>query len=111
MIRIRRFASCLVAALAAAAAAAVAAPAAFASIVPPGPVSQTVPIATTKHPPATATVVVGGMPGWQIALIAAAAAVLAAALAVIADRMFAARRTGGTGLGRRPARLGSGPAT
>jgi hypothetical protein len=32
------------------------------------------------------TVVVGGMPGWQITLIAAGAAVLAAVLAVTADR-------------------------
>ena len=32
------------------------------------------------------TVVVGGMPGWQIALIAAGAALLAAALAVLAGR-------------------------
>ena len=35
------------------------------------------------------TVVVGGMPGWQIALIAAAAAVVA----VLADRAWAGRRT------------------
>jgi len=38
------------------------------------------------------TVIVGGMPGWQIALIAAGAAVLAAAVAVSADRARAARR-------------------
>ena len=38
------------------------------------------------------TVVTGGMPGWQIALIATAAALLAAVLAVIADRAWAARR-------------------
>ena len=38
------------------------------------------------------TVVVGGMPGWQIALIAAGAALLAAVLAVLADRARAARR-------------------
>jgi hypothetical protein len=37
------------------------------------------------------TVVTGGMPGWQIALIAAGAALLAAVLAVIADRARAAR--------------------
>ena len=46
-------------------------------------------------PPATAvthTVVVGGMPGWQIALIAIGAALLAAALAVLADRTRTARR-------------------
>jgi hypothetical protein len=38
----------------------------------------------------TRTVVVGGMPGWQIALIAAGAALLAATLAVLADRVRAA---------------------
>jgi len=36
--------------------------------------------------------VTGGMPGWQIALIVAGAALLAAALAVTAYRMRAARR-------------------
>lgn len=40
----------------------------------------------------THTVVVGGMPGWQVALIAVSAAVLAAALAVILDRARTARR-------------------
>jgi hypothetical protein len=38
------------------------------------------------------TVVIGGMPGWQIALIAAAAALVAAAAAVLVDRAWAARR-------------------
>ena len=38
------------------------------------------------------TIVVGGMPGWQIALIAVGAALLAAAVAVLADRARAARR-------------------
>ena len=37
-------------------------------------------------------VVAGGMPGWQIVLIAAVAALLAAVLAVIADRAWAERR-------------------
>jgi hypothetical protein len=37
----------------------------------------------------TRTVVVGGMPGWQIALIAAGAALLTAMLAVLADRVRA----------------------
>jgi hypothetical protein len=32
------------------------------------------------------------MPGWQIALIAAGAALIAAALAILAYRMLAARR-------------------
>ncbi len=45
----------------------------------------------TLSPPAQ-TVVVGGMPGWQIALIAIAAVVLAAAIAVVLDRARAARR-------------------
>jgi hypothetical protein len=38
------------------------------------------------------TVVAGGMPGWQIALIAIGAAVVAAAVAVILDRARAGRR-------------------
>ena len=38
------------------------------------------------------TVVTGGMPGWQIALIAVAAALFAAMIAVLADRAWAARR-------------------
>ena len=43
-------------------------------------------------PPQIHTMVAGGMPGWQITLIAAGAAVLAALLAVTADRARAARR-------------------
>ena len=52
------------------------------------------PASGAPAPPAalTRTVVVGGMAGWQIALIAAGAALLAAALAVLADRARAARR-------------------
>jgi hypothetical protein len=38
----------------------------------------------------TRTIVVGGMPGWQIALIAVGAALLTATLAVLADRARAA---------------------
>ena len=48
-----------------------------------------------KHPPLPAhthTLVTGGIPGWQIALIAAGAALLTAALAVAVYRMRAARR-------------------
>jgi hypothetical protein len=73
---------------------AVAAPAAFANVTVPPPV----------HPPPLGhvvgpvykvpvhTVVAGGMPGWQIALIAIGAALLAAAAAVLAYRVWAARR-------------------
>jgi hypothetical protein len=48
-----------------------------------------------KHPPLPVhahALVTGGMPGWQIALIAAGAALLAAALAVIAYRARTTRR-------------------
>jgi hypothetical protein len=38
------------------------------------------------------TIVVGGTPGWQIALIAVGAAILAGILALTADRARAARR-------------------
>ncbi len=48
--------------------------------------------ALTQVPAQIHTVVVGGMPGWQTTLIAAGAAVLAAILAVTADRARAARR-------------------
>jgi hypothetical protein len=44
-------------------------------------------------PPAvTHTVITGGMPGWQITLIAVGAALCAAVVAVLVDRVLAARR-------------------
>jgi hypothetical protein len=87
--RIRR-AIRLLAALASALLAAGAAAPAFAAGLRPPPGSLQSPHA----PPVTRThtVVVGGMPGWQITLIAVSAAVLAAALAVILDRARTARR-------------------
>jgi len=65
-----------------------AAPAAFAVHEPPtdGPAGP------AQAPPHLHTIVVGGMPGWQITLIAVAAALLAAAMAVIVDRARAARQ-------------------
>ena len=42
--------------------------------------------------PVVHTVVVGGMPGWQIALIAIVAAMVAAVAAVLADRARGTRR-------------------
>jgi len=45
-----------------------------------------------QPPPQVHTVVTGGMPGWQITLIALASAVLAAALAITVDRARAAHR-------------------
>jgi hypothetical protein len=67
-----------------------AAPAAFAMrLPPPGGPTVSSPLPQTRT--ATSTVVVGGMPGWQIALIAVGAALLAATVAVLADRTRAAR--------------------
>ena len=43
-------------------------------------------------PPAVHTVVVGGMPGWQIAAIAIVAALVAAVAAVLLDRSRSVRR-------------------
>jgi hypothetical protein len=79
---------------------AMAAPAAFAVTHPtPGPAGFLTPGAPgfPVPPPGPSavqvhTVVVGGMPGWQIALIAIGAALFAAIAAVLADRSWAARR-------------------
>ncbi|MGH3152796.1 MAG: hypothetical protein ACRDN1_01710 [Trebonia sp.] len=62
-----------------------AAPAAFAMIPHPDPGGS------GSGAPAPA-VIVGGMPGWQIALIVTVAALLAVTVAVLADRARAARR-------------------
>jgi hypothetical protein len=75
-------------------------PAAFASVLGgdphgrPGLVSpRPEPAGWNKHLPTHAhALVTGGMPGWQIALIAAGAALLAGALAATVYRMRAARR-------------------
>ena len=80
---------------------AVAAPAAFAGASPtPGPAGYITPGAEPPgwHPPGyqaplpVHTVVIGGMPGWQIALIAAGAALLAATAAVLVYRARIGRR-------------------
>ena len=81
---------------------AMAAPAAFAVTHPsPGPAGYLTPgapgLPAPPGPPPLPvqvhTVVVGGMPGWQITLIAIGAALLAAVAAVLADRAWAARRS------------------
>ena len=77
-----------------------AAPAALARPAPPRPPGwPPLPPGWNKHPPLPPrhisqihTVVIGGMPGWQIALIAAGAALLAAAAAVLVYRAWAIRR-------------------
>ena len=55
-----------------------------------GPPASVVP---AQVPAQVHTVIVGGMPGWQIALIALAAALAAAAVTVLLDRARAARRS------------------
>jgi hypothetical protein len=88
---IRRAASILTG-LAAAVLACSAAPAALAAPAGIGPVGGS---PASLSPPAPAqihTIITGGMPGWQITLIAAAAAILTAAAAVILDRARTARR-------------------
>jgi hypothetical protein len=65
-----------------------ASPAAFAMIVP-APGDAGVP---AQAPAQIRAIVAGGMPGWQITLIAAAAALLAAVLAVLLDRARTARQ-------------------
>jgi len=55
---------------------------------PPG-----VPTAPADTQTTVRVITTGGMPGWQIALIAAAAALIAAALAVLLDHAWTARRT------------------
>jgi hypothetical protein len=84
---IRPLAGILAGLAAALLAVAAAAPAAFA--VPAPPVGGG---GTVAPPPPVQTVVAGGMPGWQITLIAIGAAILAAAVAVFLDRAWAARR-------------------
>jgi hypothetical protein len=105
---VRRFAAALAGLAGALLALAAAAPAAFARPVPPPPPPGS---GWYKHPPLPPrgyyahyvahqgaipvpghTVVIGGMPGWQIALIAIGAALLAATGAVLAYRAWTARR-------------------
>jgi MFS family permease len=87
---VRRLAAALAGLAGALLAFAAAAPAALARPFPPRPPGW------DKHPPPPSAgihiVVVGGMPGWQIALIAIGAALLAATAAVLADRARVGRR-------------------
>jgi hypothetical protein len=61
------------------------APAAFAMPLPPSD-------CCTSGQNTAVTVIDGGMPGWQITLIAAGAALAGAALAILLDRVRAARK-------------------
>ena len=110
--RIRRFAAALAGLACAWLGLAVAAPAVFAAVSVPPPSGGSAritpppePPGWNKHPPLppvhvhqpvhvpVQTVVIGGMLGWQIALIAIGAALFAATAAVLAYRAWTARRT------------------
>jgi hypothetical protein len=68
------------------------APAAFATLAPdPGGTGSAAPSASVHT--VVRTVVVGGMPGWQIALIAAGAALVAATAAVLIGRARTAHQS------------------
>jgi hypothetical protein len=64
-----------------------AAPAAFAQVLPPEHDYGPVPATTVR------VITAGGTPGWQIAVIAVAAALTAAVAAVLLDRARASRRS------------------
>ena len=68
------------------------APAAYASLPPVGDSGG----GTSGTPTTVHVIAAAGMPGWQITLIAAAAALAAATLAVLIDRARVARRTHAT---------------
>ena len=59
----------------------------------------------TIQPPPALTPVAGGMPGWQIALIAVGAALVAAVLAVLADRARSTRKRSAVAAGNVPAQV------
>jgi hypothetical protein len=84
--RIRRLAGILASFAAALLAVSATSPAAFASLPGPGGAAGSV------QAPQAHAIVAGGMPGWQITVIAVGAALLAAVLAVFLDRAWAARR-------------------
>ena len=87
--RLGRLATLLAAVISGLLASAAIVPAAFAQPIPIGDDGAP----TTPVPPATVRVITtGGMAGWQIALIALGAALVAAAAAVLLDRKLAGRR-------------------
>jgi hypothetical protein len=85
--RLRRFAVALPAITCALLASVSVVPAASATEDPPGGAPL------TPFPAPTAQAAAGGMAGWQIALIALGAALIAAIAAVIVDRTLATRRS------------------
>ena len=93
--RLGRLAAVLAALTGAVLASAAVIPAAWAGIVVPGPGGQYGPAGVTPAPQTGVRVITaGGMAGWQVALIAAGAAVVAAVAAVCLDRALTAGRAG-----------------
>ncbi|MGO8890433.1 MAG: hypothetical protein ACLP8X_43435 [Streptosporangiaceae bacterium] len=93
-VRLRRLAAALTALTCGLLASAAIVPAAFATMIPvPGPGGA---YAGDPAAPAVRVITAGGMAGWQITLIALGAALVAAALAVLLDRVLAARRATST---------------
>lgn len=90
--RIRRYAAALAALISGLVAFAATAPAALAMQWPP-PGRYSGSAGAVQAPPTTVRVVVGGMPGWQITLIALGAALLAAAAVALFYRALGVRRT------------------
>ena len=91
--RLRRFAAILAAVTSGLLASVAIVPAAFARM-EPDPGAGYVSTRVAQVPATTVRVVTtGGMPGWQITLIALGAALLAATVAVLLYRALAARRT------------------
>jgi len=86
--RVRRLGALLIAVCGLTGAFAGIGPAAFAQI-PPDPFERTGPAAQVA--PAVHVTVAGGLPGWQVAIIAIAAAVVTSVAAVVIDRARAAR--------------------
>ncbi len=82
-ISLRRLAAALAAVICAGLASTAIVPAAWAKVIP---------IDGPDQPPAGGVVTAGGMPGWQITLIALGAALVAAVAAVLLDRARAAHR-------------------
>jgi len=85
--RLRRITAALAAAAFGLLAWAAAAPAAFAQVLPPYDNYGPVPATTVR------VISAGGTPGWQITVIAVAAALTAAVAAVLLDRARASRRS------------------
>ena len=84
--RLRRLAAALAAVTCGLLASAITVPAAFAMVGPNPAPAAPVPAATVR------VITTGGMPGWQITLIAIGAALVAATAAVLLDRARAVRR-------------------